>query len=460
MMPAPSKIEQALAHYQKREFEAAGRILSTIPGITRTPAGCQLLGGILLELKRHDEAIKCLDEAIRLDPGPAPAWFNRGNALREIGRLPEALASFEAAIKRDPNVAAQWSNAGRILHEEARLDEAVAHFDRALALVPGNGDVLVNRALSRLLLGDYTGGLADYEARYHADQSRVVMPDDFECPVWQGEDLTGKTIIAHAEQGLGDAIQFVRLAPLLRARGARVVLGTPGKLVRLFQPFAAELDIRAQSLPGERFDYSVPLMSLPHRLGLTPANIPQGGPYLAAEPGIAAQWRARIGAQGFRVGIVWQGNPRGVIDQGRSLPLAMLAPLADIPDIRLISLQKAHGLDQLKTLPAGMTVETLGEDFDSGPDAFIDTAAVMAGLDLVVTTDTSTAHLAGALGVPTLAMLKFVPDWRWGISGETTPWYPSLTLVRQPARGDWVGAVARLVDHVARRRETVVISAS
>jgi hypothetical protein len=200
--------------------------------------------------------------------------------------------------------------------------------------------------------------------------------------------------------------------------------------------------------PAERrFDFQCALMSLAERFGVTLGDLPGNVPYLFAEDALVAQWRMRIGDKGFRIGICWQGNPLGKIDRGRSIPLAKYQLIGAVPGVRLISLQKTHGLDQLAQLPAGMRVETLGA-FDEGKDAFIDTAAIMQNLDLVITSDTATAHLAGALGRPTWVAVKHIPDWRWMLEGGDSPWYPSMRLFRQPAREDWDSAFAAIAEEL------------
>jgi hypothetical protein len=211
--------------------------------------------------------------------------------------------------------------------------------------------------------------------------------------------------------------------------------------MRLFRPLTAGFETTGSVAGDRRFDFQCALMSLPLRLDMP---IPSAEPsYLSAESDLSARWRERIGTQGFKVGICWQGNPKGRIDEGRSIPLAKYAPLAAIGGIRLISLQRTHGLEQLDSLPSGMAVETLG-DFDTGADAFVDTAAIMNCLDLVITSDTAIPHLAGALGARTWVVLKHVPDWRWMLERSDSPWYPSLKLFRQSKSGDWDGAVAAM----------------
>jgi hypothetical protein len=257
-------------------------------------------------------------------------------------------------------------------------------------------------------------------------------------------------LLLHAEQGLGDILQFCRYAPLLAERGAEVVLEVPRTLVRLLGGLSGKVTLVARGDPLPDFDLHCPLMSVPGRLATTVEMIPAPVPYVAADAVRAAHWTARLPADGLRIGIGWQGNPAGTVDRGRSAPLAAFAPLARVPGVRLISLQRHHGLDQLERLPDGMTVDTLGGDFDSGPDAFLDAAVVMANLDLVISTDTAIVHLAGALGRPVWVALKAVPHWTWMIDREDSPWYPSARLFRQVTDGDWRGVFDRMAAELAR----------
>jgi hypothetical protein len=293
------------------------------------------------------------------------------------------------------------------------------------------------------LMGRYREGLSDYEWRWEARDSPSRRPD-INVPTWQGEDLTGRHLLVFSEQGLGDVIQFVRYLPLLAERGGKIAFLVPAKLTRLLRPSIRALEIISALNEVHHLDLQVALISLPFRFDTELSSVPNKVPYLKAEPELEARWSARIGAHGFKIGIAWQGNPSGTIDEGRSVPLQDFVPLSRIPGVRLISLQKHVGLDQLADLPKDAEIETLDDDFDSGPDAFIDTAAVMTTLDLIITADTSIAHLAGALGRPTWVALKHVPDWRWLLDREDCPWYPTMRLFRQPRRDDWASVFARI----------------
>jgi hypothetical protein len=287
-------------------------------------------------------------------------------------------------------------------------------------------------------MGRLEDGWPEYEWRKRKPepQGSITFPQ----PVWSGrENVSGKTLFVHVEQGLGDTIQFCRYVPLAQARGAEVIFAVQDGLMRLMKTLSPSIRLLGQEgmLPG--FDYHITLLSMPLAFGTTLKTCPVEIPCLRAEPDRVEKWWARLGSHGFRIGICWQGNPKGVVAVGRSFPLRCFGPIAAIPDVRLISLQKYEGTDQLADLPVGMRVETLGEEFDSGPDAFVDSAAVMECLDLVITSDTAIAHLAGALGRPVWVALKRVPDWRWLLDRSDTPWYPTMTLFRQQQRGDWAG---------------------
>ncbi|HET7883500.1 MAG TPA: glycosyltransferase family 9 protein, partial [Acetobacteraceae bacterium] len=248
----------------------------------------------------------------------------------------------------------------------------------------------------------------------------------------------GRTLLVRAEQGLGDAIQFCRFAPLVQ--GGSVALEVHRPLGRLLASMTGVVPLVRMGDQLPAFDLYVPLLDLPRLLGSSGAPVP----YLSAEPDRVAMWRGRVGHDGLRIGVAWQGNPASAAEHGRSYPVAELRALAGVPGIRLISLQRHHGLEQLAALPHGLRIETLGDDLDAGSDAFIDTAAVMQCLDLVITSDTSVAHLAGALGRPVWVALQHVPDWRWLLDREDCPWYPTMRLFRQSRRGDWAGVFSRM----------------
>lgn len=397
----------------------------------------------LQALGRFEEALASAEQAIRLAPGVSEAHCNRGAALQALGDYPAALAAYDRAIELNPRNAQAHSNRGGTQQQLGDLDGALAAYDRAIALQPTYADAYFNKACALLLRGDYLAGWQLYEARhYKADRRHAQRRST--APAWTGtEALAGRTVLLYAEQGLGDCLMFARYVPRVAALGAQVRLEAPRALHALLSTLTGGAQLTAPGDDEGACDYQCALMSLPLAFRADAQSLQSSVPYLSADAARVERWRAAIGTAGLRIGINWQGS-RSAIDVGRSVPLAALAPLAALPGVRLISLQKHEGLEQLQALPAGMAVETLGPDFDAGPDAFLDTAAVIANLDLVVTSDTSLAHLAGALGAPTWVLLRDVPDWRWRLAGEDCPWYPTARLFRQRRAGDWSGAVAAL----------------
>ena len=392
-------------------------------------------GNALNALKRLDEAVVNYDRAIALRPDYAEAYSNRGNALCELRLFGDAAASYERAIALKPDYAEAYSNRGNALNELMRFEEAIASYEKAIALKPDYAQAYANKSVARLLAGDFKAGWQDYEWRKTIDDS--VANRSFSAPLWLGADsLKGKTLFIHWEQGLGDTLQFCRYARLARARAARVVLSAPDRLVRLLKPLEPEVEIVGAEETPAHFDYHCPLMSLPLAFATTLATIPHEVPYLSADPNRVQQWRSRLGDGGFKVGVCWQGST-GKADSGRSFGVAQFVELSQIDRVRLISLHKGAGERQLGGLPEGLAIEIPGPDFDAGPDAFLDTAAIIKCCDLIITSDTAVAHLAGALGAPVWIALKSVPDWRWMLGRSDSPWYPTMKLFRQSSRDDW-----------------------
>lgn len=419
--------------------ESMARAVALAPGDAEA---LNNLGTALHQLGRHAEALARFDAAVAAQPGLAVAHAGRANALVELGRPDEALAACDRATTLAPGLADAWYNRGIALQEGGRIAEAVASYDHAIALAPDSAGPRWNKSLLLLLQGRLEEGweLYEWRKRTATPSGARVLPR----PFWDGRAaLRGRTILLHHEQGLGDTIQFARYAPLLARQGARVVLSLPAALVPLFRQWEPAVQVVAQDSEPKDYDLHSPLLSLPRSLGTTLATIPREVPYLAADPARIAGWAGRIGPDGFRIGICWQGSTRA-IDRGRSFPLAAFAPLAALPGVRLVSLHKGAGEAQLRDLPPGMRVETPGPDFDPPGAAFLDTAALMVACDLVITSDTAVAHLAGALGVPCWVVLKHIPDWRWLLGREDSPWYPTLRLFRQDRPGDWSGAFATL----------------
>jgi tetratricopeptide (TPR) repeat protein len=399
---------------------------------------------LLLRLSRPGEALYSCDQAIAHGCDSAHAHVNRGIALKDLSQPTEALASFDRAIALDPGDLAAPYNRGRIFMHQYRFAEALADFDRCIGLQPDHAEANNAKAMCLLLLGQFEHGWRLHEWRNRRGSSFPARVLQFPRPLWLGEQsLAGKTLFIHWEQGFGDTIQFCRYARLAQQAGARVLLEVQPVLRRLLRTLSPAIEIVADLGLAAGADCHCPLLSLPLAFRTNIDTIPAEVPYLAAEPDRVARWRHRLGDGGYRIGICWQGST-GLVDAGRSFPLAMFRPLAQIPGVRLISLQTHCGTDQLQALPPDMSVETLGEDFDLGPDAFVERAAVMQHLHLIITCDTAVAHLAGALARPTWVVLKRTPDWRWLLERGDSPWYPTHRLYRQRSAGVWLGVFARL----------------
>jgi tetratricopeptide (TPR) repeat protein len=439
------------------------------------------LGTLLQTQARYDEAIECHRKALALNPGDAEAHCNLASALKDQGRASEAIESYHRALAVQPDLAEAHFNLGVIYQGQERLEDAAESYRSAIRArsdyaaahsnlgtvykFQGNlseamrcyeaglrsrddlAEAHRNRALLRLLLGDFAAGWPEYEWRFRVPGAR---PHGFDQPRWNGEPLDGGTVLVVAEQGLGDTIQFVRFAPLVKQRcGGQVLLQCPAALVELLKDVEGIDGFVTGEAAKQSFDRFVPMLSLPAVLGTTLDTIPSAVPYLSPQPARVEHWRRELARfSGFKVGIAWQGNPAYVADAQRSVPLAHFAPLADCPGVRLVSLQKHHGLKQLPPLAERLRIVNLGPLVDNASAAFVDTAAVMKNLDLVITSDSAIAHLAGALGVPVWVALPAVPDWRWLLARQDSPWYPTMRLFRQSRAGDWGGVFARIADEL------------
>ena len=393
------------------------------------------------------EAERLVSHSLTLNTQRAEAHLNHARILRDLQRPESTIESCNTALRLNPNLVAASVLLGNALCDLAHYDAALAAYERAIALKPDYHDALYNRGLLRLARAQFEQGWAGFDHRFAISEQTVHRPV-LHGRVWAGEPLSGKSIVVHAEQGFGDTIMMLRYLPLLAQAGAHATFLAPAGLLRLLRTLSCPIELAA-GVDTRTFDYQCAAMSLPGRLWST-AGFASQVPYLTPEAELVARWRARIGEHGFKIGICWQGNPAGKADRGRSMPLAQLAPLAQIPGVRLISLQTHFGLDQLQQLPPGMSVEQLGEDYATGPDSFVDAAVAMHCVDLVVTTDTAPAHLAGALARPCWVLLMHVPDWRWMIEREDSPWYPHTRLFRQSERGNWEAPVRKLTEELRR----------
>ncbi len=397
-------------------------------------------GNALTELGRADAAIADYDAALGLVPNHPLALYNRGNALRLLGREPEAIAAYDRALAGAPQHLNAWLNRGHALAALNRHRDAVASYDRVLALQPDHADAHFNAALSLLTARDYARGLAEYEWRWR--RTGMVARKEFRKPPWLGETpLNGKTIVLHAEQGLGDTVQFARYVPHVARMGAKVVLEAPAGLKTLLKDVAgvAQIVARGEKLPP--YDLHCPLGSLPLACKTDASNIPAGVPYLRAPESSLAKWRPRLeNLPSPRVALAWSGSSAHPNDKNRSLSFAQLKPLVSAPGASFVSVQRDLRDEDAQALSHEPGILHLGPELDE----FADTAAVLALCDLVVCVDTSVAHVAGALGRPVFLLLPFQPDWRWMLDRDASPWYPAIRLFRQAAPRDWESAIARV----------------
>ena len=399
---------------------------------------------IMSKLGRYAEALKNYDQAIAIFPANAGAHTNRALTLKQVGRLDEARAAIEQALALDPNSVEAITNRGNIAYEQGRLDDAVADYDRAIKAQPEFAEANHGRGLAALAQGDWETGfrLFEYRARLKSPAYQALGH-----PRWSGEPAPGERLLLLCEQGLGDSIQFSRFAPLLAARGSDVTLLAPANMRRLLSTLDGVTVAGIEDAPpvnGQPTRW-LPLMSVTGVLGVRPDSVPAAVPYLAADPERVANRAAWLGSEGLRIGINWSiGAVPGWFSRQRDVPLAAFAPLAELSGARLISLQMGPPLEQIARVPFGGRIERPGDGFDAGADAFLDTAALMMSLDLIVTCDTSIAHLAGALGRPVLVALPAVADWRWLQRRDDTPWYPTMRLFRQDKAQDWSGVFTRI----------------
>jgi Tfp pilus assembly protein PilF len=401
-----------------------------------------LRGMTLRELRRYDEALEAHDEALQSDPNLANALQNRGNVLRDLGRFDEALACFEQALQMEPASAFAWVNQGAILAAMGRYEESLAKYDRAIALDPELAVAYWNRSLLHLEHGNFKDGWLDHEWRWqtpHFLNSPDIRP--FDAPLWLGqEDLAGKSILLYSEQGFGDVLQCARYVPLLAARGATVILETHVPLAGLLARLDGVAQVIPRGQPVPATDWRCPMMSLPLAFGTELGTIPAPNHYLRADPARVAAWREVLGpASKPRVGLVWSGNPTHGNDSNRSLDFDRITALLS-DRFEFFTLQR----DVRPTDQVALDLDGRVRGFGHELKDFGDTAALCELMDVVVSVDTSVAHLGGALGRPTWVLLPAIADWRWLRERRDSPWYPSARLYRQPAPGAWDAALAEV----------------
>lgn len=403
-------------------------------------------GAALFELGRLEEAVEAYRKALARDPRLAEAELNLGNALMRLGSYRAAREAYLRALALRPAYAAAHCGHGIVAKELGAFDEARIAFDRALALAPESAEALSNRGCLDLLLGDFASGWEGYEHRWE-NGDRPVPISDVRFDLSRPETVVGRKILIVNDHGLGDTIQFFRYVLLLARAGAEVSFAAPRKLRRLLGSAGVPLHWRDEQDVDGVFDAVLAISSLPRAFQTRIDTIPAPTPYLFAEPDLIARWRARLEASGsgFRIGLCWRGNLDVRVDPRRSIPPDCLRPLAEMSGVKLVSLQKGG---EAPPWLAHRFVDLAG--VDAGPDAFVDTAALMASLDLVVTCDTSIAHLAGALGRPVWVALRHVSEWRWMNQRADSPWYSTMRLFRCAPGDDWTTLIAGMAMDVKK----------
>jgi len=429
------KLDEAIAEFQKA--------LELEPDNVEA---LKSLGAALGKADKPEEAESYLRRAIQIDPRHPSAHSNLGIVLIAQGRLDEAQTVLEQALRIQPDFAGAKSNLGAVYLHQGKVAEAMRMLEDALRIQPDNVDARWNRSLALLTKGDYWPGWLEYEWRWLQPGRRRRFPR----PLWDGTPLDGKTILLHAEQGLGDTIQFVRYVRPVSEGDGKVILACQEPLIPLLS-LCPRID---RVIPMERttpaFDVHAPLMSLPAVFHSTIDTLPSETPYLKADPQLVEMWRKRLaGIDGFKVGIAWQGSPKYQYDRTRSIPLDHFSSIASGKGVRLISLQKGQGTEQLAELKDRFDVVAF-DDIDEQADAFMDTAAIMKNLDLVITSDTVIPHLAGALGIDVWMAISTSPDWRWMVEGHNSPWYPTMRIFRQRERGDWKEVFNRIATELGQ----------
>jgi len=399
------------------------------------PASAQAhsnLGSVRGKQDRLDEAENCCRHAIDLNPLLAEAHYNLGTALHKQGQLDEAAECLRRAVELQPENTESHNGLGALLTGQGKLQEAFACFRHAIRLLPDHADAHFNYAFALLLDGQLAEGWPEFEWRL---QRPGMQLPEIPQPRWTGDDLSGRTIFLRSEQGLGDTLALIRYVPLIAEQAGQVITEVPRALIPLLEQSGFR-GLIAKGTPPPRFDVHAPLASLPGLVGTTLDTIPCRVPYLSAEPGLVERWRAALGAGKLKVGIAWQGNPKYDGDRFRSIPLVQFAPLA-FAGVELISLQKGAGREQLSNLGIDFPICEFEGPIHENHGAFMDTAAIIMNLDLVVSCDTAVAHLAGALGARVWLALSTAADWRWMLDRSDTPWYPMTRLFRQKQLGRW-----------------------
>jgi tetratricopeptide (TPR) repeat protein len=399
------------------------------------------LGIILRDNGQLEEAITCYQKAVEINPDLANLYYNMGAVLQDKNCFDEAIAYYQKSLELNPYLDDAYNNLGYSFKENNQIDEAMICFQKAVEINPNLAEAHWNMSHALLLSGNLKDGWREFEWRWKVEG--LLFQRKFLQPLWDGSDITGNTILLYAEQGLGDTIQFIRYASLVARRCAAVIVESQKELKLLLQNVEGVNRIMEYGEPLPEFDVRCPLLNLPSLFDTSLDNIPNRIPYVTAEPVLVNKWRDKIkyDESKFKVGLVWAGNPKYKKDHYRSFSLITFSPLSQLKEITFYSVQKGEGAEQAKSPPGGMKLVDFTEELHN----FTDTAALIENLDLVISADTAVAHLTGAMGKPIWTLLPFAPDWRWMLTREDSPWYPTMRLFRQHSTGNWRAVIDRVV---------------
>jgi tetratricopeptide (TPR) repeat protein len=461
MANTQEQLNQAWIAHQGGDVASAKNVYASI--VTREPnnavAWCYL-GIALHDQRQYAEAVAAYRRAIQLQPKFPIALNNMGNSLRYLGRVDEADEAFQKAIDLQPGYFNAYRNRGTLHAWTGRIDLAFRYYYEAMKLQPDDAELHRNLGVIHLLQGDFPQGWQEYRYRWKCKEA-IAHP--YRQPKWSGQDINGKTILLYGEQGLGDSIHFIRFAQVLKEMGAKPILHIQPQLVPLFQGCSGISAIIPNTWSVEQpFDYHCSLLDVADVLKIDATNIPNRVPYIRLPENLVGYWKRRldqwIPKSRFRIGLVWQGNPDHQADMFRSFPLSVLEPLSTLPDTEWVSLQFGKGSEQVDAWKGQRPIHRLNDDLDRSSGAFMDTAAILHHLDWIVTSDTSMAHLAGALGRPTKLILGYTPDWRWLQERSDSPWYPTMKLFRQSKIGDWSGPAEQVREDLLLEMQSSPIS--
>ncbi len=410
---------------------------------------CFNMGNAYLKLDRNHKAISSFKQVIKIKPDHSASYYNMGEAYHSLELLDKAISCYQNAVQLKPYYTEAYDNMGKTYQDMGMLDKAISCYQKTLDIEPKNADTRFDRSLALLLKGNFQEGWKEYEWRFHRSGWKKTYPYRFDKPRWDGSPFSGKRLFVHAEQGLGDTIQFVRYLPIVKNLGGDVIFEVREPLRRLFQDLPGIdklVEWSSVKKTDMEFDYYIPLLSIPGLFGTTELTIPPKVPYIYANPTDIDSWQNHLRGPNLKVGLVWAGSPTNTDDRNRSCDLKNFFKLSQIPGVKLYGLQKGEKITQVDELSNGTVVTNFGGKLKD----FADTAGLIETLDLLISVDTAAAHLAGAMGKPVWILLPFAPDWRWRLKRKDSPWYPTMRLFRQPSRGNWEAVFQRVVQELRK----------